>query len=656
MNSRTRFTRIAALAAMLALSAAPAHALKVVTWNMLQYPQTNLAARQPAFRTILAALDPDVLITQEMDTADSRDSLLNNVLNVVEPGQWTGAWIQLGGEGGAFFWKPAKVSIPTLVTIATGGPRPVMVGVVKPVGYASNKSWFRLYSIHLKAGTATPATTDSMTRRLECTSLRNTLNTTNTVSVGTNFLLAGDSNFYGSWEGGYQRLTESQANNNGRCFDPFSMPGTWNSNSAYAIFDTQCPCLTGCGPGQSGGGLDDRFDIMLESASLRDGTGLDLVPGGCYTYGNDGNHFNTDINAGGFNTAVGLTIANALHDASDHMPVVTILQLPAQVAGESQLAFGDVIVGATASNTFHLSNVAVAPADSLRATLAAPAGFSAAAGPYALAAGAAAPVAVTMNTATPAAYATTLTVTSNDVDTTAKSVLLSGRVLAHAVASLDSAAVVTAASVDLGVHPAAAFPDAPVRVFDQGWNALQARLVVSAANIAGGNGRFSIVGGFSPATIGSPGNTWSVHFDPTGATLDSAYTATLTFTTADEALPGGAAASPLTVALTATLSNQGLAVGDGPTALRFLPPRPNPLHDATEIAFDLPSAAPVELGIFDLGGRRVASLASGMLGAGHHSLRWNTQDAAGRAVPAGLYFARFSTPGLTRVARLAVLP
>jgi hypothetical protein len=45
--SRARFGTLAAvLGAALAL-APPAHALRVVTWNMFAYPDYNLAGRQP---------------------------------------------------------------------------------------------------------------------------------------------------------------------------------------------------------------------------------------------------------------------------------------------------------------------------------------------------------------------------------------------------------------------------------------------------------------------------------------------------------------------------------------------------------------------------------------------------------------------------------
>jgi hypothetical protein len=228
-------------------------------------------------------------------------------------------------------------------------------------------------------------------------------------------------------------------------------------------------------------------------------------------------------------------------------------------------------------------------------------------------------------------------------------------VLAHASPSLDSLAVVTAGSLDFGDHAAGAFADSSVRLVNQGFGALQAQLSVSAGAVSG-EPRFSIVGGFSPATLGATGATWNVHFDDTGATGDSTYTGTLTFTTADENLPGSTALAPVTVALRARVTGGSAGVGAGGLALRFLPPRPNPLHQSTELAFDLPHEAPVTLGVYDLGGRRVAALADGVLGAGHHSLRWNTQDDAGRTVPAGLYFVRFSTPGLQRVSRLVILP
>jgi hypothetical protein len=69
-----------------------------------------------------------------------------------------------------------------------------------------------------------------------------------------------------------------------------------------------------------------------------------------------------------------------------------------------------------------------------------------------------------------------------------------------------------------------------------------------------------------------------------------------------------------------------------PVALRFAA-LGTPANSGLEL--DLPAAADARVSLFDVGGRRVATLANGMLGAGRH------QFALGGAVPAnGVYFAR----------------
>src|SRR6185369_5680553 len=116
---------------------------------------------------------------------------------------------------------------------------------------------------------------------------------------------------------------------------------------------------------------------------------------GSYTpFGNDGiAHYNDDINAtspNGPNTAVSQAVANALHDAADHIPVMITLRLPPKYGVDSQLSFGDVIVGASPSQNLSVSNVAPVPAVTLTYTLAASAGFTAPGGSFNALAGAAA--------------------------------------------------------------------------------------------------------------------------------------------------------------------------------------------------------------------------------------------------------------------------
>ena len=661
VRATARFASVLVL--LLTIAAAPAHALKVATWNIMGYenpgegpglPSPYITARQANFRTVMAALSPDVILTEEMNSQAAADSFRLDVLELVEPGQWAGGWNPVNsGEGMGLFYKPAKVSIANLVGISTGGPRLAIVAIIKPVGYVKNTAWFRTYGIHFKAGSSAA---DATTRGTEGSGLRTQINNAPLATVGPSFLVLGDSNIYDGTEVAYTKLTESQTNNNGRSFDYLSLTAPWHQNGANAAYYTQCPCLS-CGvTGQSGGGLDDRFDLALLSASLQDGGGLEYVAGSYTPFGNDGQHYNTDINAFGFNNAVGLTVANALHDAADHLPVMVTLRLPARATSPSQVSFGDVIVGATAQQSINIANVASPPAANLGYSFTADPGFSAPAGPFTAIAGNP-PTAhmLSMDTSTPAAYAGAITLTSDDNDTTSKAILADGRVFAHASPSVDSVVATTTGALYLGSQLPGGFTDKPLHVYNAGYTALQSKLALTGATLTG-NPRISLVGGFTPALVGSPGAVYAVHFNDTGAGADSDYTATLTIASSDEALPGGTARPPLTIRLTAHVLSGTAGAGAAPLSLRCDPPSPNPGRGGSLLAFDLPGPARVALGVYDLSGRRIAKLADGELGQGHHALRWNAQDDAGRPVAAGLYFVRFATAGLTRISRLVLLP
>jgi hypothetical protein len=87
--------------------------------------------------------------------------------------------------------------------------------------------------------------------------------------------------------------------------------------------------------------------------------------------------------------------------------------------------------------------------------------------------------------------------------------------------------------------------------------------------------------------------------------------------------------------------------------LQLSTPRPNPSSADTRLEFALPSAGRVDLSVFDAAGRRVTTLFHGDLPAGTRSVTWDGRHADGRAVAAGLYFARLTTPRGSAVQRIA---
>lgn len=650
--------RFAAILALLIL-ATPAHALRVVDWNVLNYPGNTGPARDPLYRTVLAPLGVDILVTEEQVSQAGATEFLNS-LNTMEPGQWAGAAFVPGGDTqAAMFYKPAKVQFlgqRAFYPNAANLLRQINVYRFKPVGYSSDAAEFDVYAVHLKASTGS---TNVAQRLAEATGLRDSLNL---LPAGTHVLVMGDYNFYTGLEGGMQRLVENQVNNIGRLYDPLGLENvTWQDNTSMQIAWTQSPCKTGdtgCASGAATGGLDDRFDLILPTYAFNDGAGLELVPGSYATVGNDGLHHNNSI-MDPPTIPEGATYAAALHGSSDHMPVRVDLRLPAIFsATTSPIAFGTVITGAPAAQSLSVTNGVAAPGEALQYSYAAPAGFSAPAGTIVLAAGASSVDGLAMDTSTPGAKAGNLVVSSNAVDAFSTSIALSGAVLRHAVASLDSLVATPTGELAFGTHDAPSFTPLDVRLHDLGWDALQAQLLVDAATITGGDGHFSLVAPFAPATLAGVGQTWSVAFDPTNATADSEYTATLAFGCADEPLPGATALAGPSVTLRATLQGSGTtAVADAkPTRTLLFSPYPNPLHGSSTLRFDVARGGDVRLDVFDVNGRRAATLLRGALEPGRYTASWNGVTEGGSVARAGLYFVRLVAPGADpQSVRLAVV-
>jgi hypothetical protein len=82
-------------------------------------------------------------------------------------------------------------------------------------------------------------------------------------------------------------------------------------------------------------------------------------------------------------------------------------------------------------------------------------------------------------------------------------------------------------------------------------------------------------------------------------------------------------------------------------ALALGPSAPNPFGEATWIPFTLERAGAVTLRVHDAAGRLVRTLMAAERGRGVHRAGWDGRDAAGRRVPAGVYYLRLTGPGAT---------
>ncbi len=79
---------------------------------------------------------------------------------------------------------------------------------------------------------------------------------------------------------------------------------------------------------------------------------------------------------------------------------------------------------------------------------------------------------------------------------------------------------------------------------------------------------------------------------------------------------------------------------------------PNPSAGTLEVALTLPGATRVSVGLVDVGGRQVAELHTGEMGAGRHRLRWQ----AGEDLSPGLYVVEARAGALRWARRWVLLP
>lgn len=302
------FNRLLLLAVLCSFNALPQFTAKIMTYNVLNYPGSTAAQRNPYFITIMNAVQPDIVVIGEMASSSAVSNFLNNVMKPVFSDYAMGTFIDGPDTDHGIIYRSSKFNFISTTPISTALRN---IDQYK-LNSISTLDTLLIYAVHLKASNDT---TDRVKRSAEVDSLRKV---TDKLHPGANFIVLGDFNIYKSTEVAYQKLLNSTKSGYFLDWLKDSLTVTWN-NSANAKYHTQSPRLRSFDGGITGG-LDDRFDMILMSQTVWDIGGIRFIPGSMVAYGNDGNHYNDSINSPP-NTAVGQTIADAIHYASDHIPV-----------------------------------------------------------------------------------------------------------------------------------------------------------------------------------------------------------------------------------------------------------------------------------------------------------------------------------------------
>ncbi|HPI30329.1 MAG TPA: T9SS type A sorting domain-containing protein [Bacteroidales bacterium] len=328
---------------LLALTSAACYAqdtIRVMQYNLMYYYRTSsyctsannpTATKDVCLKKITKYIKPDIFTANEVNPVTAtHQHVLDNILNTDGVTHYKrGAMSNNAGSdlSNAMFYNSDKLVLKSQNNIYTS-VRDINIYnfYYKAWNIATtDTAYLTCIVVHLKAG-STPS--DSTTRISQSNTVMNYLNTLNKKA---NYLLMGDFNTRTADEQCFQNFI-NHPNVNIRFYDPKNMIGNWNNNQSYSSVHTQSTHTTsdGC---FSTGGMDDRFDFILQSEFIKNGTDhIRYVNGSYQAFGNDGNHRNDAINYGTNNSAPS-EIIDALYDMSDHLPVVMNLYVDQTAVG-----------------------------------------------------------------------------------------------------------------------------------------------------------------------------------------------------------------------------------------------------------------------------------------------------------------------------------
>jgi len=93
----------------------------------------------------------------------------------------------------------------------------------------------------------------------------------------------------------------------------------------------------------------------------------------------------------------------------------------------------------------------------------------------------------------------------------------------------------------------------------------------------------------------------------------------------------------------------------GPEGFKLYQNYPNPFNPSTSINYSLSTSAEVNLTIFDITGRELASFDRGIQAPGQYQIVWNGQNSQGNLVSTGVYFCRLTTPTQSQTVKMVLL-
>jgi len=318
--------------------------IKVMHYNLLYYGKnvgnctsvTNyIVEKNQNLSKIIKHVQPDIFTVNEMDgegthpESDDASYLLNNALNVDGVSYYRKTDFPKVYLANTLFYNSNKLILKshTAISFYSGG-YPKIFNVYTfyfnsdDLETTQDTAFFSCLVAHLKAGSYQE---NVDLRAYEASQI---MNYYESLGKKGNYLLMGDFNVYTPKEECFQSFINPD-NSLYTFYDPANQIGEWSKNYNYRYYHSQSTHTSGeC---FSSGGMDDRFDFILASENIMDGSDhYTYVDGSYKVIGQDGSRYNGSLNISS-NTVVPNDIAKALYNMSDHLPVYMEMQVDQNV-------------------------------------------------------------------------------------------------------------------------------------------------------------------------------------------------------------------------------------------------------------------------------------------------------------------------------------
>ena len=325
--------------------------IRVMTYNLLFYgasgpgncTPTGPTARNAWFSTIMDATQPDIFGVNELGPFNGVTAPAANILlNVLQPINSAYKRTNINFSGGqnitnGLFYNSDKVELAYQAVVPhTFRQMDYYKLYYKGPGLANGDTTFiEIILVHFSASTTSIQLSQAQTAMAYLDGLGHS----------GNFIIMGDMNLRTSNGGPFQAMI-SHSNSSTKMNDPINLTGNWTNNNAKHAWSQSTRNSSGsdCGVG---GGLDDRFDVIICSNNIMNNSGfVRYKPGTYHVVGNPHSP----------NPQYSQAVSFALTPMSDHHPVVLDLEIDRLVTTTNAFpeAFKLEVLGNPASGSLNL--------------------------------------------------------------------------------------------------------------------------------------------------------------------------------------------------------------------------------------------------------------------------------------------------------------